>query len=349
MVSSWFAYNLVLFAYLFIDDGIPSYRLNQLNHNLIAQARNLIAQAGKAVTLLISLTGSTKSGGAVSYSFGVTKEAIRTILLAFSDQQLVTAIAVLTVGFSQTQTMTEYHFEIISNLAWLSFSVYQCTAIVLSEKLQESLVPAVWRVGWIICLVGLLFVSILITYNDHWLESYGTAVKCIWQHMSGSYHGFWLFSMMLALFVLLWGALVIVEGYIPARVLSRILWPFEKANNWVCAHILRTVNFPSACTRRSQTANSRLFKQVWRLIIIPARMLALLALGMIDTWRSTALNLLRIWGSGLAFTIFLFEARAAAPDKGMQEGEDTWGFGQGVAVFMLLVPIFGVIEVYFGI
>lgn len=342
MVSSWFAYNLVIFAYLFIDGGIPSYRLNQLDLHLISQAR-------KAVTLMVSLTGSLKSRDAVSYGFGVTKEAIRTILLAFSDQQLVTAIAILTVGFSHTQTMTEYHFEIISNLAWLSFSVYQCTAIVLSEKLQESLVPAIWRVGWIICFVGLLFASVLITYNDHWLESYGTAVGCTWQHMSGSYHGFWLFGMILELFVLLWGTWVIIGAYLPAEVLTPVLGPLEKVGDWNCACILLMVSFPAACTRRSQMANSRLSKQVWRLTIIPARIPALIALGLVDTWRSTALDLLRIWGIGLAFTIYLFKARAAAPDEGMQEGEDKWGFGQGVAVFMLLVPIFGMIEVYFGI
>ena len=102
---------MVIFAYFLIDDGIPAKRLIALDRQLISCARSGIHR----------LTGADL----VLHRFGITKEAIRTILLSLSDRQLITSIAMLTVGFSQIESITEYHFEIISDVAWLSFTIYQ--------------------------------------------------------------------------------------------------------------------------------------------------------------------------------------------------------------------------------
>lgn len=70
--------------------------------------------------------------------FVVTRDALQAILLVFSDQQLVTGLAIISVAFGKRVTMTEYHFFLAVTLAWLSLTVHGCTTAVIGRYMAEN-------------------------------------------------------------------------------------------------------------------------------------------------------------------------------------------------------------------
>ena len=165
--------------------------------------------------------------------------------------------------------------------------------------------------------------------------------------MAGAYHE-WLLWMILSLFTLVWGATVIVYGFVPTKALSFFFGPFERLGHRLEALLLSPINLHARCIGGASNNNRLVSKRSRRVAYGLTKALALAALIIVDTMNSTALDLLRIWGSGLTFTVFFLRTRARASANGLQGGEDKWGFGQGVAVFMLLLPVFGVVEIYCG-
>ena len=90
-------------------------------------------------------------------------ETLEKFVLAQSDQQLITGIAILIAGYINPCTMDFYHFEIVATLAWLSSTVHLSTLSLLQDYLILNPVLRACRiVGMILTLVG-LFVAQVIT------------------------------------------------------------------------------------------------------------------------------------------------------------------------------------------
>lgn len=77
-------------------------------------------------------------------------------VLALSDQQLVTGLAILITGYSQRCAMSGYHFDLVTDLAWFSSTTHLSTLAVLQEYLIQNPVLKAFRVAGILAMLILL-------------------------------------------------------------------------------------------------------------------------------------------------------------------------------------------------
>ncbi len=75
-------------------------------------------------------------------------EPLRKAVLAFSDQQSITGIAILVSGYSQLascQPMTVYNWQIMVDLAWFSSITHLTTLTCLRNYFQQRPALRIWR------------------------------------------------------------------------------------------------------------------------------------------------------------------------------------------------------------
>ena len=98
------------------------------------------------------------------------KEPLRDAVLMFSDQQIVTGIALLASGYSQLPNGLEaFYWQLVVYLAWFSSFTHLTTLTVLRDYFQKHPATRLWRIGLMIATVSLLAIALLPTGNQWWL------------------------------------------------------------------------------------------------------------------------------------------------------------------------------------
>lgn len=121
-----------------------------------------------------------------------------------SDQQLVTTSAVLIIGYAKHCTITEYHFEIMSDLAWLNFATTQGSLLLTYRYFERSPKMRHWRALWITVEFALIFVAQLVTYHETWLVDAARSAQCTWGDMNSNWSPFWMAWLIVSLVMLTW-------------------------------------------------------------------------------------------------------------------------------------------------
>ncbi|CZT23422.1 uncharacterized protein RCC_09136 [Ramularia collo-cygni] len=128
--------------------------------------------------------------------------ALRKFILALSDQQIVTGIAILGAGFQGLRTghVSVYHFQIIIYLAWMSSSVHLSALTILGTYLQHHRAVMAWRLVGMLTLLVMLFISLVPTLSVEWgiltplplsewepseKTSFGAPALCFWGSSRG--------------------------------------------------------------------------------------------------------------------------------------------------------------------
>ena len=93
-------------------------------------------------------------------------EGIERFVLALSDQQLVTGLAVLIAAFTNRCTRSMYHFRIIASLAWFSSTTHLSTLTVLRVYLINHTQVRHWRVAAMVAILFLLGFSQVLVYGN---------------------------------------------------------------------------------------------------------------------------------------------------------------------------------------
>ena len=93
-------------------------------------------------------------------------EGIEHFVLALSDQQLVTGLAVLIAAFTNRCTRSMYHFQIIASLAWFSSTTHLATLTVLRVYLINHAQIRHWRVATMLVILSLLGFSQVLVYGN---------------------------------------------------------------------------------------------------------------------------------------------------------------------------------------
>ena len=86
---------------------------------------------------------------------------IEQLILTLSDQQLVTGLAVLIAAFVRWNEITVYHWEIVTDLAFLASNTHICTLITLRYTFRkpEWWWPRLWRIIVVVSFAILLLVA----------------------------------------------------------------------------------------------------------------------------------------------------------------------------------------------
>ena len=90
-------------------------------------------------------------------------KGLEKFILALSDQQLITGLAVLIAGFVSPYSMSLYHFNIIAALGWFSSTVHLSTLAVLRAYFIEHPRLRDWRVGAMLSVFALLTSAQVVT------------------------------------------------------------------------------------------------------------------------------------------------------------------------------------------
>lgn len=95
---------------------------------------------------------------------------LRKAVLMYSDQQLVTGIALLIGGFSQLHYgLDAYHWQILVYLVWFSSLTHLTTLTVLRQYFRENPALRLWRAGFMLVTVIMLGIALVPTGNSLWL------------------------------------------------------------------------------------------------------------------------------------------------------------------------------------
>lgn len=93
-------------------------------------------------------------------------KGLEKFILALSDQQLVTGLAVLTAGYISPCSTSIYHFNIIAALGWFSSTTHLSTLVVLQFYFIEHPRLRNWRVVAMLLIFGLLAIAQAVTVNS---------------------------------------------------------------------------------------------------------------------------------------------------------------------------------------
>lgn len=131
---------------------------------------------------------------------------LRKAVLALSDQQIVTGIAILAAGFNGLRqgSISVYHFQIVVYLAWMSSSVHLSALTLLRPFLHRHRGMMWWRVAGMLVLLVMLLVALVPTVSNDWSvvsiyfdqttgepihgrgkSVFGVPARCFWGHIYG--------------------------------------------------------------------------------------------------------------------------------------------------------------------
>lgn len=299
--------------------------------------------------------------------------SIQPAILLLSDQQLVTGIAIMSVGYIQHCTMTQYHFYIVYLLGFVSCQVFDASLQALAGYRGKSLGMRSWRAGLMTALFAMVILNTFVTDNDLFgIEDtyYGSSIQCVWNGLIGTDHyRQWAFDLAITLIVLFWeylGSMWLLYPQFfgpPFEWVSKLLrlsfLCFERLHNWIQKWTLEqeqklarsdqthteakpTTSITNLCHRTLiKTASLAAWSLFW-LIFIPFFTLA-------ELLRSNILSHWRTYSALLWATIILYDLKQDLWLKRHTIGnEDEWKFGQLLPLFLLILPVMSILEVYQG-
>ncbi|KAL8867888.1 MAG: hypothetical protein Q9174_005367, partial [Haloplaca sp. 1 TL-2023] len=98
---------------------------------------------------------------------------LRTAVLMYSDQQLVTGLAILASGYAQLSCgLSKSHWQIIVYLAWHSSLTHLATLTFLRRYFQENARARIWRSVLMLLLAVMLGVALLPTGDRNWRSAF---------------------------------------------------------------------------------------------------------------------------------------------------------------------------------
>ncbi|KAI9369221.1 hypothetical protein BJX61DRAFT_545802 [Aspergillus egyptiacus] len=264
-------------------------------------------------------------------------EPLRRVVLAMSDQQLVTGIAILIGGYSQLHcALSLYHWQIITTLTWFSTTTHLASLPFLQQYLRKHRYIFYLRVLLMCGLAIMLGIGLLPTGNI-----YLTApAKCFFDapHLGANHETVFyitvseiiLFGTLLTRLVRMFPTSRNISGY-PLKFVRKF---WRNSIVWLCKKL---------------QGSPRLVG----MILAPPAVFSLVALvlaqAFLDIMRSGAFEVLWLLFSLIWGTIRLFTVRDSLPQHfEATEEEDRWGFGQLVPVLMLLIPVLLIAESWSG-
>jgi hypothetical protein len=92
-------------------------------------------------------------------------------VLMLSDQQLVTGIAILIAAFAQICTISTYHFQICTFLAWVAGNTHLVALTSLRPFLRARPNMMRWRLVGMFVMFGMLFAALVLNASVRWPSS----------------------------------------------------------------------------------------------------------------------------------------------------------------------------------
>ena len=288
-------------------------------------------------------------------------------VLALSDQQLVTGLAILVAGFINRCSMSLYDFYIVAALAWFSSTTHLSTLAVLRVYLVDHPRVRDWRVVAMLGVFGLVTVSQVMNYST---QENAVALQCAFSSFSSGndIDGFRIMSLVVVVVFLAvsytnrimrlysfdpdwsiqeWLVGAVVATFYRGKTTRNLEWIMiatsggSKAEQGAAYRKLRERQRYIKHTEFLETkAASNSLKKSFRLFQI-----LILTQEIQNAFLGDIMSLL----FGVAYGIgSIIISRIDVPTVGISGNQNLMNFGQLVPLFLMALPTLAAGEVYFG-
>lgn len=115
----------------YLSDSLPDTTLNRLDRFVLGKLAQTCRTPWQRIKVALGQAHFTQrqppDPTAVRTARKRRQDALRRFVLALSDQQLVTGLAILIAGYIKRCSMSQYHFNIVKALAWFSSTIHLST------------------------------------------------------------------------------------------------------------------------------------------------------------------------------------------------------------------------------
>ncbi|TDZ28886.1 hypothetical protein C8035_v003845 [Colletotrichum spinosum] len=268
------------------------------------------------------------------------------VVLVFSDQQLITGLAILVAGYVQLlgANLSAYHWNSVIYLAWLSSTVHLMSLSVLRTRLRRSLVLRTIRLGVMLLLLVLLLVALIPTTKDSWAAiglytstlDPGVPARCLF--------GDALASAPLEQEIMdrdSWISYLSLLGGFAWKATQLFDRPRSWLRHWGRARVECFLERRARAVTRRRQSRTRRAKFAFIAIIY---VVFVASMEFLESFFFTiyVLGLALGWGS---YKLLVFREFEVGPD--VRAAESELGFGQILPLLLLVQPAFTAVDIYF--
>ena len=315
--------------------SLPETLFNRVDFLILEHAESAFIGWGKRYPAL----GSAAVQAGDTNARKNRRDALRAFILSLSDQQLVTGLAVMIAGFSKYCSISTYHFNIVASLAWFSSTTHLSTLAVLRDYLISHPTIRTWRIIGMLIMLCLLFAAVLVTWNS---EDVGEPVQCAFADISQPRGRSNSFSTIIILYYL-------VSAYGTKFVALSTTGSSLSMGSWFSQKMRqkfgrepsirgddRLILFANTSKYPARNTSNNFFGLII-LVLIPD-------LEESFCWQILLLVFGNVYGIGWIY----LNRWGYTPDLGVDGNEQAMGFGQYVALLLLILPLLAAKEAYDG-
>ena len=272
-------------------------------------------------------------------------ETLQHFVLTLSDQQIVTGLSILCIGYYKHCTLYTYHFFIIIALGWFSSTTHLSTLTILQGYFTRSSWLKYIRLAGIVAVLILLFVGLLVLYTDY---SFAVRVQCRLDKLSLPVTK----SIESLCMILVLMYVVIINVYKSLQFCFGRRSPYSSATA-ILEHTLRGQNdrSPSRQDYYSQRLNKSTSAHPQSVITTLRAYLLTFNFAYLQLQDSFLWQLLWLLFNNLYGVRQIYWARSYVGHRISRpevNNEDELGFGQLLALLLLALPVLAAVEAYQG-
>jgi len=282
------------------------------------------------------------------------------IIIGLSDQQLVTGLAILVVGFSEHCSLSSRHFWVVFDLGWFSSVTHLASLPVLNYYLQDYPRWRDVRVALMLCNFGFLIAAAILTFGNYDPASHDCPIQCSFNRFQTSDFPLSKIHITQMVFITLGFFWALIHLYAPDEIwrmrhsmiadrgfgtdlpyLRHYIETRQRHLSMINSHIAtkdiindavhfrylraKLINVISQFHREHEGSTAYLVFR-WILLMLWAPPSAIVWLNLVSMWCMGAVRLVqdRRWSVA---------------------AENEWGFGQVLPLLLLVLPFFTVTEV----
>ncbi|KAF4845253.1 hypothetical protein CGCSCA4_v006806 [Colletotrichum siamense] len=328
----------VLFAYYY--DAMDDDLLTEKDHQLKRRMRRIISgEFGENATQHSDNLAVCDGVDTQTNLREHRKACFTQFILALSDQQLVTGLAILITTLSSRERLSTYEFSVAHSLAWFSSTTHLATLDVLTPTLRyQNRWVLIGRITGMICVVILLlctsyhttFLTDRIRIRPHCCDF----IPMSFLYMIQSYFAF----------------MIICSGYI-YKLSDLSLWYGLDAFPWTVRFLPRQPRETRLLTprqnRAKRLANHR-YDKIWETEQWHRRIRCSRAIWDILEYNQAFFSTIPAIFFSLSYGISQVVDLAFLSAPNVTKESREMGFGQLMALFLILLPFFAAGESYSG-
>lgn len=337
LIFAWLTFAVTLFTYAFVKGGVSEDIVNRLDRVVLQKAMALRRHVQSLVPRFALRLNAGRR---------ITSRTIQRTVCLLSDQQLLTGMSIMIVGLLLRCSLTQYHATIVALLATMSFSIHESTVSITKNLLIQRRMHH-WR-GLCFLALFAMVVAVQVQVGSAFgpLMVWGLSAECVWRDIAAGYKQYAILRAYIALTLL----------YLSINFLNTMWLLFPGLMGWwfwlqrqlsKLVHLFILLHMRIA-RRHDNASHGSVKSYVWTPLRHSSYYLSVLVFTLNEFGGSSLFIFMRVFPLIIGTTGQVLRYRIKAPNNGLTDSEDRWGFGQILPLVMLVLPFISIIETWLG-